>query len=143
MFDDMKQNEPDRFNELPCFEEKIKDHGRIETRKYIVFDDPEDIRHVIPESWDKVKCVGMAILVRGKGDKKSTEIHFHVMSKAVGAEEYGSLARGHWAILSEAFCYPKLLPGRLEIPKVILMKASDNSNPILNCVLSDKATIFL
>ena len=98
LFDDMKQNEPDRFNELPCFEEKTKDHGRIETRKYIVFDDPEDIRHVIPESWDKVKCVGMAILVRGKGDKKSTEIHFHVMSKAVGAEEYGSLARGHWAI---------------------------------------------
>lgn len=94
----MKQNEPDRFNELPCFEEKVKDHGRIETRKYIVFDDPGEIRHVIPESWDKVKCIGMAILVRGKGDTKSTEIHFHVMSKVVGAEEYGSLARGHWAI---------------------------------------------
>lgn len=98
LFQDMKENEPDRFKELPCFEEKVKDHGRIEARKYVVFDDLEEIRNVIPESWDKVKCIGMAILVRGKGDTKSTEIHFHVMSKMVGAEEYASLARGHWAI---------------------------------------------
>jgi hypothetical protein len=49
------------------------------------------------------------------------------------AAEMGRIRRRHWAILSEAFCYPKLLPGRLEIPNGILMKDSDNSNPILSC----------
>jgi hypothetical protein len=49
------------------------------------------------------------------------------------AAEMGRIRRRHWAILSEAFCYPNVLPGMLEILNNVLMKASDNSNSILNC----------
>lgn len=75
-----------------------KDHGRIEKRTYCTISNEGDIRAIVPEGWDSVHCIGMAVLEREVNGEKSCEKHFHVMDVARTAEEYAQLARGHWGI---------------------------------------------
>ena len=75
-----------------------KDHGRIEKRTYCTISNEGDIRAIVPEGWDSVHCIGMAVLEREVNGEKSCEKHFHVMDVERTAEEYAQLARGHWGI---------------------------------------------
>jgi hypothetical protein len=108
-------------------------HSQIETRRYYcteAWHEPSDKDDV----WAGLKRF---IMVKKECEslitaEKSEETRYYITSlKDINLIADG--IRGHWQILSEAFCYPKLLPGRLEIPNGILMKDSDNSNPILSC----------
>lgn len=95
-FEDMSMIEEERKD---SYEEKRKDHGRIERRQYITVNDEEDIKHIVPRGWESVKCLGMAILEREQpGSEKTRERHYHVMDEAVSADRYAQLARGHWGI---------------------------------------------
>lgn len=76
-----------------------KGHGRIEKRTYRVATDESEISNVVPLEWKTVRCLGMAVLERETADgKKSVETHYHVMDRAMTAEEYAGYARGHWKI---------------------------------------------
>ena len=95
-FEDMSMIEEERKD---SYEEKRKDHGRIERRQYITVNDEEDIKHIVPRGWESVKCLGMAILEREQpGSEKTRERHYHVMDEAVSADRYVQLVRGHWGI---------------------------------------------
>ena len=83
---------------LESYTEMSKDHGRIENRTYYVLQDEKDVQAIVPDGWNNVRCLGMAILERDVDGKKSRDVHFHVMDETKGAEEYADLARGHWRI---------------------------------------------
>lgn len=97
-FQDMEKNSRMEFEAMPSFKEKQKDHGRIETREYCLYSDPETIRSILDPKWKHVSCLGMARLRRDVGGVISEEIHVHLLDKAIDAEEYAGLARGHRAI---------------------------------------------
>ena len=62
------------------------------------------------------------------GDDESSDIQIVgvVSDLEMTAEEMGRIKRQHWAVLSEAFCYPKLLPGIPEKPDVPSQKLRIN-----------------
>lgn len=97
-FEDMEKNRPGDFEALDSFQEIQKDHGRIEKREYYTFCDGKEVAGMLDPKWVHVKCLGMARLTRDKGETVSKEVHFHLLDKSIGAEEYARLARGHWSI---------------------------------------------
>ncbi len=97
-FGGMERDCPKDFAALPSFKETQKGHGRIETREYRLCTDPGAVRAVLGPKWGHVACLGMARLRRDVGGTVSEETHFHLLDKAISAEEYAGLARGHWAI---------------------------------------------
>lgn len=75
-------------------------HGRIETRTYRTLTDASQVRLALPDGWEHVRCLGMAVLERevvGDPSRHSVEVHYHVMDVARTAREYAGYARGHWA----------------------------------------------
>ena len=88
----------DNQNPVGSYQESTKDHGRIETRTYYTIDDIGDIRNILPEGWESVQCIGMAVLKREVNGEDSIERHFHVMDQSVKPDEYARMARGHWEI---------------------------------------------
>ena len=72
------------------------DHGRIETRKYIVIHDVEwlQARH----NWPGLKGVIMVDSERETGQKIERETRFYLTSSVLPAERTGPMIRDHWAI---------------------------------------------
>lgn len=97
-FNDLEINNPEEYKQLDSFSEKQKNHGRIETREYYVFNNEQEIAKILGPKWKSVKCLGMAKLTRNVNGVKSTDIHFHLLDKPVDAKEYADLARSHWRI---------------------------------------------
>lgn len=75
-----------------------KGHGRIETRRYFLVDDPAYLQYLNPkEAWASLCSVGMVQSEREVGGIVSRESRYYLCS--VGSvEEFSKAARGHWSI---------------------------------------------
>ena len=90
---------------LSVYQEFEKDHGRIERRTYYVWNDAACIQK---DEWPHVAAVGMAVrerLVIHKDEEgniikedATVENETYIISKPMGAEEFGCYSRHHWAI---------------------------------------------
>jgi len=76
-----------------------KDHGRIEKRKYYLYNDSKNT--IADPIWDKiVNSIGKIEVTReyiGYNKKTVTE-HYYVMNKNMTVEEFKKATRSHWGI---------------------------------------------
>ncbi len=72
------------------------DHGRIETRKYIMTSDIAWLQG--KESWPGLKCLGMVESTREMNDELSHEKRYYISSLECDAEKFGHAVRSHWGI---------------------------------------------
>ena len=92
-------------DKLGIHQELDKGHSRIERRTYYVWNDAACI---LKEEWPHVAGVGMAVrerLVIHRGEdgeiideQPTVETETYIISKHMGAEEFGCYSRHHWAI---------------------------------------------
>jgi len=82
--------------EYNTFETRNKDHGREETRSYLIVTDLEKIRN--REEWADLKVVGMYTSTRIVAGKRSDEAHYFIGSRSADARVYGNALRQHWGI---------------------------------------------
>jgi predicted transposase YbfD/YdcC len=71
-------------------------HGRQEERSYVVIHHVEGLRD--REAWPKVTTVGMCGCERTVAGKVSSEVHYFIGSRRMGARKYGQVLRQHWGI---------------------------------------------
>jgi predicted transposase YbfD/YdcC len=71
-------------------------HGRHEERTYVVIEHVADLRD--RAAWPKVSTVGMCHCQRTVGDKVSSEVHYFIGSRRMGARRYAAALRQHWRI---------------------------------------------
>lgn len=80
------------------FETVEKGHGRIETRRYYLVDDPLYIQYLEgAEKWPNLKSIGMVQAERKIGEEVSTERRYFLCSVGT-VREFAQAARGHWSI---------------------------------------------
>ena len=92
-------------DKLSVHQEFDQGHSRIERRTYYVWNDTSCI---VKEEWPEVAGVGMAVrerLVIHRGEdgeildeKPTVETETYIISRQMGAEEFGCYSRQHWAI---------------------------------------------
>jgi predicted transposase YbfD/YdcC len=76
-----------------------KGHGRIETRKYYLYNDSKGA--IIDAKWDKiVNSIGKIEVTREYVgyDKKTITEHYYIMNKNMTIEEFKKATRSHWGI---------------------------------------------
>lgn len=75
-----------------------KGHGRIETRRFFLVDDPAYLQYLNPKgAWSGLRSVGMIQSEREEGGVVSMENRYYLCSLgSVG--EFREAARGHWGI---------------------------------------------
>lgn len=84
---------------LSRFETIEKDHGRIETRRYVWVSQLDWLDRPIRQHWKKLAGVGMVERIRDTKGKISTEHAFYIGSPGIAsAETFAQAARGHWGI---------------------------------------------
>jgi predicted transposase YbfD/YdcC len=71
-------------------------HGRHEERSYVVVHDVEGLRD--REVWSKASTVGMCCCERTVAGKVSTEVHYFIGSRRMGARKHAQALRNHWKI---------------------------------------------
>ena len=71
-------------------------HGRHEERSYVVVHDVESLRD--REVWSKASTVGMCCCERTVAGKVSTEVHYFIGSRRMGARKHAQALRNHWKI---------------------------------------------
>jgi predicted transposase YbfD/YdcC len=71
-------------------------HGRQEKREYIVIEHVAEIRE--RALWPKIKMVGMCIRTRTVRGNTTSEVHYFIGSRRMGARQYAQALRAHWAI---------------------------------------------
>jgi predicted transposase YbfD/YdcC len=74
-------------------------HGRIETRRAIVIDDPAVLdwlqaRH----RWPGLRAIGMIHAKRRIGTKRTREDRYYLLSHPLSATAFGEAVRSHWGI---------------------------------------------
>jgi predicted transposase YbfD/YdcC len=75
-----------------------KGHGRIETRRYFLVDDPFYMRYLDQqEKWPKLHGIGMVEATREVGGVVSRDRRYYLCSVRSVAE-FAHAARGHWSI---------------------------------------------
>ena len=80
-------------------EETEKDHGRIETRRYLWVTDLSWMDAKMRKAWKKLGGVGMIESVRQIGDTVSTFTRYAIGSSGVKTvESFAKASRGHWGI---------------------------------------------
>lgn len=72
------------------------DHGRVETRRYFVFNDLSNLP--ITMTWPGIKAVGIADRTREKDGKTENERAFFLLSNAMPAATFGATIRSHWGV---------------------------------------------
>ena len=72
------------------------DHGRIETRKYVVTSDIDWLQG--KENWAGLKSLGMVESVREVNGESSHEKRYYISSLGCHAREFGNAVRSHWGI---------------------------------------------
>jgi predicted transposase YbfD/YdcC len=75
---------------------KEQGHGRQEERTYTVISNLEDIRD--RSAWPRLKMVGMCCRTRILNGQESTEAHYFIGSRRMGARRYAEVLRNHWSI---------------------------------------------
>ena len=84
---------------LSRFETIEKEHGRIETRRYVWVSELDWLDRAIRQNWTKLSGVGMVERSREINGKRCTEQAFYIGSAGIGsAETFAQAARGHWGI---------------------------------------------
>jgi predicted transposase YbfD/YdcC len=78
------------------YQTQERGHGRQETRSYLILTDPEGIRN--QEAWAELKVIGMCVRTRLVRGEQSDETHYFIGSRAMSAQQYGEVLRGHWGI---------------------------------------------
>jgi predicted transposase YbfD/YdcC len=76
-----------------------KGHGRIETRKYYLYNDSKGA--IIDVKWDKlVNCIGKIEVTREYVgyDKTTVTEHYYIMNKNMTIDEFKKVTRSHWGI---------------------------------------------
>jgi hypothetical protein len=79
------------------------DHGRIETRKYAMIDDPQCLMaQRLNERHDRPGLAGVAIVesTHELPGKTERETRFYITSLSLPAERVGRMIRDHWAVES-------------------------------------------
>lgn len=71
-------------------------HGRHEERHYVVIHDVAGLRD--REAWPKVSTVGMCRCDRTVAGETTSEVHYFIGSRRMGARGYGRVLRQHWGI---------------------------------------------
>jgi predicted transposase YbfD/YdcC len=71
-------------------------HGRYEERSYVIVHDVEGLRD--RQDWSKATTVGMCRRERTIGDEVSSEVHYFIGSRRMGARKYAEALRNHWSI---------------------------------------------
>ena len=71
-------------------------HGRHEERTYSVITNLEDIRD--RAAWSGLKVVGMCYRERTVNGIQTTETHYFIGSRRMGARKYAEVLRNHWRI---------------------------------------------
>ena len=71
-------------------------HGRHEERSYVVVHNVEGIRD--RDVWSKASTVGMCRCERTVAGKVSSEIHYFIGSRRMGARKHARALRNHWGI---------------------------------------------
>lgn len=71
-------------------------HGRREERTYTVITNLDGIRD--RSAWPGLKVVGMCCRSRLVDGVETTEAHYFIGSRKMGARKYGEVLRNHWSI---------------------------------------------
>jgi predicted transposase YbfD/YdcC len=71
-------------------------HGRIEERHYVVIHHVEGLRD--RAAWPGVTSVGICRCDRTVAGETSSEAHYFIGSRRMGARKYGQVLRQHWGI---------------------------------------------
>jgi predicted transposase YbfD/YdcC len=71
-------------------------HGRQEVRSYVVVQSVDGLRD--RQAWPKVTTVGMCCCERTVAGRVSTELHYFVGSRRMGARRHAEALRNHWKI---------------------------------------------
>ena len=71
-------------------------HGRHEERSYVVIQHVAGLRD--RQAWPKVTAVGMCRRERTVAGVTSTEVHYFIGSRRMGARRYAQALRQHWRI---------------------------------------------
>jgi predicted transposase YbfD/YdcC len=75
-----------------------KDHGRLETRRYWLVDDPAYLRYLDPTgAWVGVRGIGIVQAERQVGGVTTTETRYYLTS-LTSVRELAQAVRGHWGI---------------------------------------------
>lgn len=82
------------------FETVEKGHGRIETRRYYLVNDPLYMQYLESnEKWPNLGSIGMVEAQREVDGIVSKERRYYLCSAGVGtAQEFAAAATGHWGI---------------------------------------------
>lgn len=78
-----------------------KGHGRIETRRYFLVDDPVYLHYLNPKgAWSGLRSIGMVQSEREEGGVVSKESRYYLCSLggAGSVSQFREAARGHWSI---------------------------------------------
>jgi predicted transposase YbfD/YdcC len=74
-------------------------HGRIETRRALVIDDPAVLDWVQAQhAWPGLQAIGMVHAERRIGSERSSEDRFYLLSHPLSASTFGEAVRSHWGI---------------------------------------------
>jgi predicted transposase YbfD/YdcC len=71
-------------------------HGRHEERSYVVIHDVKGLRD--RAAWPDATTVGVCHCERTVAGKVSSEVHYFIGSRKMGARKYAHVLRGHWGI---------------------------------------------
>lgn len=90
--------EQDRTANIPFDVHKTieKDHGRIETRRYVSIEAVDWLPG--KEQWRDLKSVGMVVSTREINEVVETAVRYYLSSLAVCAPTLAKAVRGHWSV---------------------------------------------
>ena len=76
-----------------------KGHGRIETRKHWIIDDPAIIAYLNEkEAWKGLQAIGLVESTRKIGEKTTKEARYYLLSFAGDVLRFANAVRSHWGI---------------------------------------------
>jgi predicted transposase YbfD/YdcC len=76
-----------------------KGHGRIETRRALVIDDPTVLTWIQERhAWPGLAAIGWVQAERRSGSAKSVEDRYYLLSRPLSAHAFGTAVRSHWGI---------------------------------------------
>ena len=82
--------------ECESYQEITSGHGRVETRKGIVWHDVDWLPQ--REEWPELKSIIMIENIRETDDKRTIEKRYYICSRACSASEAVQISRNHWGI---------------------------------------------
>jgi len=76
-----------------------KGHGRLEIRRHTVIADPDLLTWLHDEyHWPGLAAIGMVEAERRRGEERSTQTRYYLLSRALSAKDFGIAVRSHWSI---------------------------------------------